>query len=286
MGAKITIDSATLANKGLEVVEAHWLYDVDDDAIDVVVHPQSVVHSAVRFVDGSLKAQLGTPDMRTPIQYALTYPDRRPSPSAAVDLVAAGRLDFRAPDEGRFPALRIAREAGRIGQRATTALIAADEVAVARFLDGTLGFDEIPAPARGRRRPVRRGRRPGARRRGAVALDAEVRAAFATGPVGAALVSGPLGVLVTIVLFIVILGSLVLIHELGHFVTARLAGVRVLEFGIGFPPRAKVLRSQRRDALHAELAADRRLRQARGRGRRRQPTTRARSSGRSAADRS
>src|SRR6185436_4721314 len=123
MGAKITIDSATLANKGLEVVEARWLYDVDDAAIDVVVHPQSVVHSAVRFVDGSLKAQLGTPDMRTPIQYALTYPDRRPSPSAAVDLVAAGRLDFRAPDETRFPALRIARDAGRIGQRATTALI-------------------------------------------------------------------------------------------------------------------------------------------------------------------
>ncbi len=145
MGAKITIDSATLANKGLEVVEARWLYDVPDDAIEVVVHPQSVVHSAVRFVDGSLKAQLGTPDMRTPIQYALTYPDRRPSPSAAVDLVTAGRLDFRAPDEARFPALRIARDAGRIGQLATTALIAADDVAVTRFLDGSLGFTGIPA---------------------------------------------------------------------------------------------------------------------------------------------
>jgi 1-deoxy-D-xylulose-5-phosphate reductoisomerase len=144
MGAKITIDSATLANKGLEVIEARWLYDVGDDAIDVVVHPQSVVHSAVRFVDGSLKAQLGTPDMRTPIQYALTFPDRRPSPSAPVDLVAAARLDFRAPDTTRFPALAIAREAGRLGQRATTALIAADEVAVRRFLDGSLGFDGIP----------------------------------------------------------------------------------------------------------------------------------------------
>src|SRR4029077_19536239 len=124
------IDSATLANKGLEVVEARWLYDVDDGDIEVVIHPQSVVHSAVRFVDGSLKAQLGTPDMRTPIQYALTYPDRRPSPSAPVDLVAAGRPAFRAPGKTRFPALGIAREAGRIGQRATTALIAADEVAV------------------------------------------------------------------------------------------------------------------------------------------------------------
>jgi len=145
MGAKITIDSATLANKGLEVVEARWLYDVGDDAIEVVIHPQSVVHSAVRFVDGSLKAQLGTPDMRTPIQYALTFPDRRPVSTAAVDLVAAGRLDFRAPDTARFPALRIARDAGRIGQRATTALIAADDVAVGRFLEGSLGFGGIPA---------------------------------------------------------------------------------------------------------------------------------------------
>ncbi len=144
MGAKITIDSATLANKGLEVIEAHWLYDVDYDAIEVVIHPQSVVHSAVRFVDGSLKAQLGTPDMRLPIQYALTYPDRRPSPAPPPDLIAAGRLEFRAPDETRFPALRIARDAGRLGPRASAALIAADEVAVARFLDGSLDFPGIP----------------------------------------------------------------------------------------------------------------------------------------------
>ena len=145
MGAKITIDSATLVNKGLEVIEAHWLYDVDYGAIEVVIHPQSVVHSAVRFVDGSLKAQLGTPDMRLPIQYALTHPDRLPSPAAPPDLLAAARLDFRAPDEARFPALRIAREAGRMGPRASAALIAADDVAVARFLDGTLGFTAIPA---------------------------------------------------------------------------------------------------------------------------------------------
>jgi 1-deoxy-D-xylulose-5-phosphate reductoisomerase len=144
MGAKITIDSATLANKGLEVIEAHWLYDVEYDAIEVVIHPQSVVHSAVRFVDGSLKAQLGTPDMRLPIQYALTFPDRRPSPATPADLIAVGRLDFRAPDETRFPALRIAREAGRRGPRASAALIAADEVAVARFLEGTLDFAGIP----------------------------------------------------------------------------------------------------------------------------------------------
>ncbi|MBP1705678.1 MAG: 1-deoxy-D-xylulose 5-phosphate reductoisomerase, partial [Chloroflexi bacterium] len=140
MGAKITIDSATLANKGLEIIEAHWLYGLPYSRISVMIHPQSVVHSAVLFVDGSLKAQLGTPDMRLPIQYAITFPHRLPSPVAPPDLLATGRLDFRLPDEDRFPALRIAREAGLAGPRASTALIAADEVAVARFLAGTLSF--------------------------------------------------------------------------------------------------------------------------------------------------
>jgi 1-deoxy-D-xylulose-5-phosphate reductoisomerase len=184
MGAKITIDSATLANKGLEVIEARWLYDVGDDAIDVVVHPQSVVHSAVRFVDGSLKAQLGTPDMRTPIQYALTFPDRRPSPSAPVDLVAAARLDFRAPDTTRFPALAIAREAGRLGQRATTALIAADEVAVRRFLDGSLGFDGIPRLLAAAVDRFGTGPDQAPDLATLVALDAEVRAFAAEAPGG------------------------------------------------------------------------------------------------------
>jgi 1-deoxy-D-xylulose-5-phosphate reductoisomerase len=144
MGAKITIDSATMANKGLEIIEARWLYDVPLSAISVVIHPQSVVHSAVQFVDGSVKAQLGTPDMRIPIQYALTYPERRPSPAATVDLVASERLEFFAPDEERFPALRIAREAGLAGPRASAALISADEVAVGRFLNGSLDFPGIP----------------------------------------------------------------------------------------------------------------------------------------------
>lgn len=143
MGAKITIDSATMANKGLEVIEARWLYDMPFRSISVVIHPQSVIHSAVRFIDGSLKAQLGAPDMRIPIQYALTYPRRRPSPANPVDLFAAARLDFRKPDEGRFPALRIAREAGEAGPRASAALISADEVAVARFLAGSLDFNGI-----------------------------------------------------------------------------------------------------------------------------------------------
>jgi 1-deoxy-D-xylulose-5-phosphate reductoisomerase len=186
MGAKITIDSATLANKGLEVVEAHWLYDVEYAAIEVVIHPQSVVHSAVRFVDGSLKAQLGTPDMRLPIQYALTYPDRRPSPSVAVDLAATGRLEFRSPDEARFPALRIARQAGLVGQRATTALIAADEVAVARFLEGTLGFADIPRLLETAVERFGAGADQSPALDELVALDQDVRAAFAAGTVGAA----------------------------------------------------------------------------------------------------
>lgn len=183
MGAKITIDSATLANKGLEVIEAHWLYDVAYDAIEVVIHPQSIIHSAVRFVDGSLKAQLGTPDMRLPIQYALTYPDRRPSPASAADLVAAGRLDFRAPDIERFPALRVARDAGIAGPWASAALIAADDVAVARFLDGTLSFTGIPHLLE--TAVERYGGAPGVPDVDAlVALDAEVRGAFARGPMG------------------------------------------------------------------------------------------------------
>jgi len=179
MGAKITIDSATLANKGLEVIEAHWLYDVDYDAIEVVIHPQSVVHSAVRFVDGSLKAQMGTPDMRLPIQYAMTYPDRRPSPASPPDLIAAGRLDFRAPDEGRFPALRIAREAGRLGPRASAALIAADDVAVARFLAGTLDFAGIPRILEAAVERFGTSGDPEPDVDGLIALDAEVHATFA-----------------------------------------------------------------------------------------------------------
>ena len=178
MGAKVTIDSATLVNKGLEVIEAHWLYDVGYDAIDVVVHPQSVVHSAVVFVDGSLKAQLGTPDMRLPIQYALLYPHREPSPAAAPDLAAAASLTFRAPDETRFPALRIAREAGRIGSRATAALIAADEVAVERFLAGSLDFPGIPRLLEEAVTRFGGGADQTPDVAGLIALDAEVRAAF------------------------------------------------------------------------------------------------------------
>ncbi len=149
MGAKITIDSATLMNKGLEVIEAHWLYDVPIAAIDVLVHPQSLVHSLVEFVDGSLKAQLGLPDMRIPIQYALTWPGRAPGPAPRLDLLEHHGMTFEAPDTARFPALDIAREAAAAGPRGTAALICVDEVAVARFLAGSLSFPGITTLAAG-----------------------------------------------------------------------------------------------------------------------------------------
>ena len=182
MGAKITIDSATLVNKGLEVIEARWLYDVDPDRIDVVVHPQSVVHSAVQFRDGSLKAQLGTPDMRLPIQYALTYPARHTSPVAAPDLVAIGRLDFGEPDPARFPALGVARDAAMRGSRAGAALIAADEVAVARFLAGSLSFPGISRVLEDAARRFGEGADQEPDLESLVDLDAEVRRHYAGGP--------------------------------------------------------------------------------------------------------
>ncbi len=140
MGAKISVDSATLMNKGLEIIEAHHLFAMADDRIDVVVHPQSVVHSLVAYIDGSVLAQLGTPDMRTPIAYALGWPNRVAAPSARLDLAALGQLTFEAPDTVRFPALGLAREALRMGRGAPTVLNAANEVAVASFLDGRIGF--------------------------------------------------------------------------------------------------------------------------------------------------
>jgi 1-deoxy-D-xylulose-5-phosphate reductoisomerase len=144
MGAKITVDSATLMNKGLEVIEAHWLFGVPFERIDVVVHPQSIVHSMVEFVDRSVLAQLGMPDMGIPILYALTYPDRLPCPAPALDLVELGTLTFEAPDEAAFPCLALARQAGRTGGAAPLVLNAANEVAVAGFLAGRCGFMEVP----------------------------------------------------------------------------------------------------------------------------------------------
>ncbi|MBT3270297.1 1-deoxy-D-xylulose-5-phosphate reductoisomerase [Candidatus Poribacteria bacterium] len=144
MGPKVTIDSATLLNKGLEVIEARWLFDVDIERIRVVVHPQSIVHSYVEFVDGSVIAQLGVPDMRTPIQYALTYPARLPTPTDRLDLVEAASLTFEEPDMERFPCLGYAFDAAAAGGTMPAVLSGADEVAVAAFLAREIRFDEIP----------------------------------------------------------------------------------------------------------------------------------------------
>jgi 1-deoxy-D-xylulose-5-phosphate reductoisomerase len=144
MGRKITVDSATLMNKGLEVIEAHWLFGLPPDRIDVVIHPQSIVHSLVELTDGSILAQLGVTDMRLPIQYACSYPERWEAPLPALDLTRAGHLDFHAPDHHRFPCLAHAYRALREGGTQPVALNAANEVAVQAFLDGWLGFTAIP----------------------------------------------------------------------------------------------------------------------------------------------
>jgi len=140
MGAKITIDSATMVNKGLEVIEAHHLFGIGYDDIGVLLHPESIVHSYVEYADNSVIAQLGWPDMRIPIQYALTYPDRRPSPTAPLDLAKLGTLHFRAMDFERYPLLRLAIACGRAGRSVPTVYNAANEVAVARFLEGQIPF--------------------------------------------------------------------------------------------------------------------------------------------------
>lgn len=145
MGKKISVDSATMMNKGLELIEACWLFHTTADRIEVVVHSQSVIHSMVEYVDGSVLAQLGNPDMRTPIAHALAWPARIEAGVAPLDLIAQGRLDFEAPDEQRFPCLRLAREAAQLGGSASTALNAANEVAVAAFLEGRLPYRAIAA---------------------------------------------------------------------------------------------------------------------------------------------
>lgn len=147
MGAKISVDSASMMNKGLELIEAAHLFDFPEDRIDVVVHPQSIIHSYVQYVDGSIIAQLGTPDMRTPIAFAFSWPERIAIQSPRLDLVKIARLTFEAPDLVRFPALRLAREALRMGGLATAWLNGANEIAVAAFLDGRIGFLDIPAIA-------------------------------------------------------------------------------------------------------------------------------------------
>lgn len=143
MGAKVTLDSATMMNKGLELIEAGWLFDVGPDRLEVLIHPQSIVHSMVEFCDTGLLAQLGRPDMRLPIQYALTWPARLPMPLEPLDLAAVRRLEFEAPDLDRFPALTLARQAMQAGGTLPAVLNAANEVAVSRFRKGEISFPSI-----------------------------------------------------------------------------------------------------------------------------------------------
>jgi 1-deoxy-D-xylulose-5-phosphate reductoisomerase len=143
MGAKISVDSATMMNKGLELIEAHHLFDLPEDRINILVHPQSVIHSLVEYADGSMLAQLGSPDMRVPIGHVLGWPDRMATGARRLDLLAVARLDFEAPDPIRFPALRLAREALRRGEAAPLTLNASNEVAVEAFLAGAIHFSDI-----------------------------------------------------------------------------------------------------------------------------------------------
>ena len=144
MGGKITIDSATMMNKGLEVIEAHWLFKQSYDKIGAIIHPESIIHSMVEFVDGSILAEMSLPDMRLPIQYVLTYPERRPARRERLDLVKAGQLNFEEPDYEKFPALRLAYEAGQAGGTMPVVLNAANEIAVAAFLERKIPFTMIP----------------------------------------------------------------------------------------------------------------------------------------------
>lgn len=145
MGSKITIDSATMMNKGLEVIEARWLFGFEAERISIVVHPQSIIHSMVEYVDGSIMAQLGSPDMRIPIQYALTYPERAPNAFSRLDLLKTGTLTFEEPDLKAFPCIRLAYEALRAGGTLPAVLNAANEAAVGLFLQGRIAFTDIPA---------------------------------------------------------------------------------------------------------------------------------------------
>jgi 1-deoxy-D-xylulose-5-phosphate reductoisomerase len=143
MGAKISVDSATMMNKGLELIEAHYLFGLPSERIDILIHPQSIMHSMVEFVDGSVLAQLGSPDMRIPIAFALAWPERMATPAQRLDLTTIARLDFEVPDLQRFPSLRLARDALEAGGAAPVVLNASNEVAVAGFLAGQIRFPDI-----------------------------------------------------------------------------------------------------------------------------------------------
>ena len=265
MGAKITIDSATLMNKGLEILEAHWLFDVPFEQIDVVVHPQSIVHSMVEFVDRSVLAQLGMPDMGIPILYALAHPDRLPCPAPALDLVQLATLTFEAPDETAFPCLAWPGRRGPAARRRSSSMRrtkwrwrvpgrplwlhdiprligdALDAHAGVSAADlGHASTSTGPCAAGPRTpwaafRPDRRGVMRMRWRRSSLALTLGLGGPLlADGSLTAVLLGGALDYVVSA---LVALGALIFIHELGHFMVAKAMGVGVERFSLGFGPR-------------------------------------------------
>ena len=236
MGGRITIDSATLMNKGFEVIEAHHLFGLPYERIEVVVHPQSLVHAMARLDDGSVLAHCGPPDMRVPIGYALRHP-APPPPAPPMDL-AGRRLEFEAPDEAAFPCLGLARDAGLEGGTAPAVLNAADEVAVAAFLAGRIGFMDIPRVVSSALEAVPA--EPAADLDAVLGADARAREAAQRRDRGGARILG-----LNIFWFVVILMGLVLVHEAGHMVVAKWCGMRVERFSIFFGrPIAKFQRGE------------------------------------------
>ena len=229
MGRKISVDSATMMNKGLEVIEAHWLFNADADKIQVVIHPQSVIHSMVEYVDGSVLAQLGNPDMRTPIAYALGFPERIDAGVSSLDLFKIAHLDFEAPDTVRFPCLGLAYQALRQGGTAPATLNAANEVAVDAFLDERIPFKLIPAMIESvlEKNSCQTGRGTGRC----------ARCRYRGARIGAGVDAHDglrMSLLFTLAAFAVTLGILIVVHEYGHYIVARWCGVRVLRFSVGF----------------------------------------------------
>ena len=223
MGRKVTIDSATLMNKGLEVLEAHYLFDMPLDRVDVVLHRESVVHSLVEMVDGSVLAHMGVPDMRIPIQYALTYPERACGPAGPLSLAGYGTLSFGDVDTDRFPCLDLAYRAGRAGGTFPCAMSAADEEAVEAFLAGRIGFTGIAYVIE----DVLDGHEPlaGGTLAELVEAEADARAAARR---AIAETRGERLIVLWIFIAVIALAVIVLIHELGHFFAAKAVGVKVL----------------------------------------------------------
>ena len=267
MGPKITIDSATLMNKGLEVIEARWLFDAPPEKVDVVVHPQSIVHSLVEFKDGSVLAQLGLPDMRVPIAVALAHPERLPLDLPRLDLAALARLEFEDPDRKRFPCLDLAYQALRSAEAAPAVLNAANEISVAAFLEGRIAFPVDRRRERRRARGLCGARRLAdarvARRRDrSRRLGARARARMARTAGG----SQRMTALTYVFAFVLMLSVLIFVHELGHFLVARWCGVRVLKFCLGFGPpigigRWRLAWKRRRNRVRDRVVPARRLRQ-------------------------